>query len=59
MEQNDEINVIDDSQADNRPVPMQEIKLAAKKFYWSAILFVVRRGCSKDSPRRPLTIPVW
>ena len=42
MEQNDEINVIiDDSQADNRPVPMQEIKLAAKKFYWSAILFVV------------------
>ena len=28
-EQNEEINVIDESQAENRPVPVQEIKLAA------------------------------
>ena len=54
--QNEELNVIDESQVENRPVPMQEIKLAAKKFLWSAILFVVLSGRSKDRPRSPLTI---
>ena len=43
-EQNDnqfeEINVIDESQADNRPVPVQEaaIFLDEKTFLWSTIL---------------------
>ena len=57
-EQNEEINVIDKPQIENRPVPVQEIKFAAKKFLWSAGLFVVLSGRSKDSPRSPLTIPV-
>ena len=57
-EKNEEINVINKSQAENRHVPVQEIKLAAKKFLWSAILFVMLRGRSKDSLRSPLTIPV-
>ena len=55
-EQNEEINVIDESQAENRPVSVRESKLAAKKFLWSAILFVMLSGRSKDSPRSPLAI---
>ena len=34
------------------------IKLAAKKFLWSAILFVVLSGRSKDNPRSPPTVLV-
>ena len=34
-----------------------KIKLAAKKFLWSAILFAVLSGRTKDSPRSPLTVP--
>ena len=36
----------------------KKIKLAAKKFLWSAILFVGLSGHSKDSQRNPLTVPV-
>ena len=50
-EQNDsqpeEINVIDESQAENSPAPVKTLKLDAKKFLWSAILFVVLSGRSK------------
>ena len=54
-DQNEEINIIDESQSENRPAPVQEIKLAANKFLWSAISFVVLSGRSKDSPRSSLT----
>ena len=57
-EQNDsraeEINVIDESKAENRPMPVQEAEMSL----WSAILFVVLSDRSKDSPRSPLTVPV-
>jgi len=36
----------------------KKVKLAAKKFLCSTILFVVLSGRSKDSPRSPLTVPV-
>ena len=53
--QSEEINVTDESQAENRPVPVQEAEITWKKFPWSAVMFVVLRGHSKDSPRSPLT----
>ena len=53
-EQNDskseEINVIEESQADNRPVPVQEAEIRWKK------VFLV--GRLKDNSRSPLTVPV-
>ena len=61
-EQNDsqpeEINVIDESQAENRYVPVQQAEIRWKKFLWSAILFVVLSGRSKDSSRSLFTVPV-
>ena len=45
--QSEEINVIDESQAENMPMPMQE-----------ASLFVVLSSRSKDSPHSPLTVLV-
>ena len=39
----------------------KNIKLSAKKsekFLWSAILFVMLSGGSKDSPHSPLTVSV-
>ena len=46
--QSEEINVTDESQAENRPVPVQEV----------AVTFVVLSGHSKDNSRSPLTVPV-
>ena len=54
--QSEEIDVIDESQAENRPLPVQEAEIRWKKFPWSAVLFVVLSGRSKDSPRGPLTV---
>ena len=51
--------VMGESQAENRPVPVQEAEIRCKKkFLWLAILFVVLSGRSKDNSRSPLTIPV-
>ena len=48
--QSEEINVINKSQAENRPVPMQEAELKWKKKFPSlAVMFVVLSGHSKDS----------
>ena len=47
--QTEEINVIDESQAENERMSGKKIKLAAKKFLWSAILFVVLSGRTKHS----------
>ena len=46
--QSEEINVIDESQAENRPVPVQE----------AAVTFVVLSGHSRDNSRNPLTVLV-
>ena len=56
--QSEEINVMDESQAENRPVSVQEAEIRWKKFLWSAIMFVVLSGRSTDSSRSPLTVPV-
>ena len=56
--QSEEINVIDESKAENRFVPGQEAEITSKKFFWLAILFVVLSGRSKDSSRSPFTVPV-
>ena len=57
FEQNDskseEINVIDESQAENRPVSVQEVEITWKKKF--PCRFVVLRGRSKDNSRSPLT----
>ena len=62
VEQNDsqseEINVIDESQAGNRPVLVQEAEIKWKRFPWSAVLLVVLSSRSRDSPYSPLTAPV-
>ena len=50
--QSEKINVIDESNAENRSVPVR------RKFSWLAVLFVVLSGRSKDSLRCPLTVPV-
>ena len=52
------MNVTDKSQAENRPVPVQEAETRWKKFAWSAIMFVVLSSHSNDSPCSPLTVPV-
>ena len=61
-EQNDnqskEINVVDESQAENRPVPVQEAEIRWKKGSLVGRLFVVLSGRSKDNSRSPLTVPV-
>ena len=56
--QSEEINVIDESQAENRLVPVQEAEIRREKFPWSAVLFVVLSGRSEDSPCSPLTVMV-
>ena len=57
--QSEEINVIEESQAENRPVPVQEVEIRWKKsFLWSAVMFVVLSGRSRDNSRSPLTVPV-
>ena len=56
--QTEEINVIDESQGENEQMNGKKIKLAAKKFLWLAILFVVLSGRTKHSPCSPLTVPV-
>ena len=55
--QSEEINVLDESQVENRSVPVQEAEIRWK-FPWSAVMFVVLSGRSKDSSRSPLTVPV-
>ena len=55
--QSEDINVIDESQAENRPVPVQ-VEIRWKKFPWSAVMFVVLSGRSRDNTRSPLTVPV-
>ena len=54
--QSEEINVIDESQAEDRPVPMQEAEIRCQISF--ILWFAVLSGLSKDSPRSPLTIPV-
>ena len=56
--QSEEINVIDEFSAENRSVPVQEAEIRWKKFPWSAVMFVVLSGRSRDSSRSPLTVPV-
>ena len=62
VEQNDrqseEINVIDKSQEENRPVPVQKAEIRWKKVPWSAVMFVELSGRSKDYSRSPLTAPL-
>ena len=53
--QSEEINVIDKSQAKNRPMSMQEAEIRRKKFPWWAVMLFVLSGRSKDSPHSPLT----
>ena len=50
--QSKEINVIDGSQAENKPVPLQEAERRWKK------VSLVGHFRSKDSLRSPLTVPV-
>ena len=56
--QSEEINVRDESRAENRPVFVQQLKYDGKKFPWSAVMFVVLSGCSRDNSRSALTVPV-
>ena len=56
--QSEEINVIDESRAANRPVPLQEAEIRWKKFLSLAVMFVVFSGRSKDNLRSPLTVPL-
>ena len=56
--QSEEINVIDESQAENRPVFVQEAEIWWKKFPLSAVMFIVLSGRSRDNSRSPLTVPV-
>ena len=53
--QSEQINVIDKSQAENRPVPVQEAEI---RFPRLAVMFVVLSGRSRDNSRSPLTAPV-
>ena len=53
--QSEEINVIDKSQEENRPVPVQKAEIRWKKVPWSAVMFVELSGRSKDNSRSPLT----
>ena len=56
--QSEEFNMIDESQAENRPVPWQKAEIRWQKVPWSAVLFAVLSGRSEDSPRCPLTVQV-
>ena len=53
--QSEDIKVIDESQAENRPVPVQEAEIRWKKV---SVMFVLLSGRSRDNSRRPLTVPV-
>ena len=46
--QSEEINEIEKSQAQNRPVPVSKLKYDRKKFSCSAVLFFVLSGRSKN-----------
>ena len=48
--QSEEINVVNESQAKNRPVPVQEAEIR-----WKKVSLV---GRPKDNSRSPLTAPV-
>ena len=52
--QSEEINVIDKSQVEDRPV--QEAEIRWEKFSWLAIMFVVLSGPSRDNSHSPLTV---
>ena len=54
--QSEEINATDKSQAENRPVPMQQAEIRWKKV--SAIMFVVLSVRGKDNSHSPLTVSV-
>ena len=56
--QSEDIDVIDESQTENRPVPVQEAEIRWKNFPWSAVMFVVLSGRPRDNSHSPLTIPV-
>ena len=57
--QSEEINVIDESQAENRPVPVQEAEIGwTKSFLVRPLCFVVLSDRSRDNSRSPLTVPV-
>ena len=56
--QPEEINEIDESQAESRPVPVQEAKIRWKKVSLSAVMFVVLSGRTRDNSHSPLTVPV-
>ena len=45
--QSKEINVVDESQAENKPVPVQE-----------AVMLVALSGRSRDNSPSPLTVPI-
>ena len=55
--QSEEINVIDKSQAENRPVPVQYAEIRWK-LVSLVVMFVVLSGHSRDNTRSPLTVPV-
>ena len=57
--QSEEINVIDEPQAENRSVSVQEVKIRWKKVSLFARYVFVLSGRSKDNSRSPLTVPVW
>ena len=56
--QSEEINVINESQAENRPVPAQGAEIRWKKFPWSAVIFVLLSDRSEGSSRSPFTVLV-
>ena len=59
--QSEEINAIDESQAENRPVSVWEAEISRwkkVKFPWSAVMFVVLSGRSRGNSHSPLAVPV-
>ena len=58
--QSEEINITDESQTENRPVPVQEAEIRWKKvsLVSSTVMFVVLSSCARDNSRSPLTVPV-
>ena len=56
--QTEEINALDESQAENGSLSVQKAEIRWKKIPWSAVMFVVLSGRSKGSARSPLTVPV-
>ena len=56
--QSEEINVIDEPQAESRPVPVQEAEIRWKKVSLVGRYVCFPGGRSKDNLRSPLTVPV-